>query len=200
MGGNQPIKVNIRLLATSNRDLMQAVKEGSFREDLYFRLNVINVHLPPLRERPQDVHVLAEHFIKKYADVNKVPARPLSPEALATIQSHPWQGNVRELENTMHRAVLLAQGDTISVEDIFMGQPQQPNTDEPTGAALVGKTMAEVEKDLILNTLDHCLGNRTHAANILGISIRTLRNKLKQYSENGESIPNVSADNYQAAI
>lgn len=201
VGGSQPIKVDIRLLATSNRDLLQAVKEGSFREDLYFRLNVINVHLPPLRERPQDVQVLAEHFIKKYADVNKVPARPLAPAALEAVKSHSWQGNVRELENTMHRAVLLAQGDSINVDDIFMGQPH-PRTEaseENNGADLVGKTMAEVEKDLILNTLDHCLGNRTHAANILGISIRTLRNKLKQYSEEGEVIQG-SGQAYQAAI
>lgn len=184
VGGSHPVKVDIRLLATSNRDLLRAIQEGQFREDLYFRINVINIEIPPLRARKQDILVLAEHFVEKYAKANGVAPKPFSPAALQAIDTHEWIGNVRELENTMHRAILLSQGDAIEVDDVFMGRkpaPQKTSAEGVDPSHLVGLTMAEVEKDLIINTLEHCLGNRTHAANILGISIRTLRNKLKQY-------------------
>lgn len=188
VGASKPVKVNIRILATSNRDLWQYVKEGKFREDLYFRLNVINIEMPPLRNRPQDIAFLANHFIEKYAKVNAVPVRQLSAEALHNMQQHSWPGNVRELENTMHRAVLMASGIEIESSVIFpkgikSSQPQN-NSNDPIivkQPELVGQTVAAVEKTLILGTLDHCLGNRTHAANILGISLRTLRNKLNLY-------------------
>ncbi|CAN0401203.1 unnamed protein product [Discosporangium mesarthrocarpum] len=201
VGSNQPIKVDIRLVATSNRDLAAEVARKTFREDLYFRLNVVNIALPPLRQRPGDVAALARHFVAKYADANGVPARPLSPEASAMLAGHSWRGNVRELENTMHRAVLFAQGDAIEPDAILLTEMYQD--DRPRDAAdaavaaaesagteaLVGRTVAEVERELILDTLNHCLGNRTHAATILGISIRTLRNKLKLYSEQGTEVP-----------
>ncbi|MEX0760149.1 MAG: sigma-54 dependent transcriptional regulator, partial [Tistlia sp.] len=109
VGGTQPVKIDIRLLATSNRDLDQAVREGDFREDLYFRLNVVSLELPPLRERPRDVEILSEHFLQKYADANGVPKPSLTAEARTMLREHQWRGNVRELENTMHRAVLLAE-------------------------------------------------------------------------------------------
>ena len=202
VGGSQPIKVDIRLLATSNRDLEEAVRNGSFREDLYFRLNVVNIQLPALRERPQDIPILAQHFAVKYSDANGVPTLEVTPEAMQVLKTHHWRGNVRELENTMHRAVLLAQDGKIGPEAIMLtGQSlraEQPAAEaaedggaEAGGEAkqLVGRTVADVEKDLILDTLEHCLGNRTHAANILGISIRTLRNKLKQYSQEGVPVP-----------
>ena len=204
VGGGKPIKVDIRLIATSNRDLEEAVREGNFREDLYYRLNVVNVPLPPLRERPQDIAVLAEHFAAKYAEANALPALKLTPEAHAVLARHHWRGNVRELENTMHRAVLLARDGIIDPNAIILtGQSLAPETSETGSAgaaadegelagdvkALVGRTVADVEKDLILDTLQHCLGNRTHAANILGISIRTLRNKLKLYSQDGVAVP-----------
>jgi len=196
VGGTSPIKVDIRILATTNRDLEAEVRAGRFREDLYFRLNVVTLTLPPLRERPQDLEPLADHFVKKYADANGVPARPLSSEALKKLRAHGWRGNVRELENAMHRAVLLAHGDSIGPDAVQLsGPPAQAAGARPTatavapgaaaGTGLVGRTVADVERDLILETLNHCLGNRTHAANILGISIRTLRNKLKLYSEQG---------------
>jgi DNA-binding NtrC family response regulator len=201
LGGGQPVKVDIRLVATTNRNLEEAVREGTFREDLFFRLNVINIRMPALRERPQDVDVLAEHFATKYADMNGIPRRAIGAETRLRLRAHGWRGNVRELENTMHRAVLLAQGDTIEPEAVVLSFDggSQPAHDPAlaaaagtTGAAqptpLVGRTVAEVERDLILNTLQHCLGNRTHAANILGISIRTLRNKLKQYAEEGSAV------------
>ena len=203
VGGAKPVKVDIRILATSNRDLLQAVKEQTFREDLLYRLNVVNLKLPSLRERPGDILALAQHFVKKYATANGVPERPLSGEARRRLVAHRWPGNVRELENAMHRAVLLAAGPEIEENAIRLPDGQPLASADPHARAaqaasfaaevatrgFVGQTVAEMEQQLILDTLSHCLGNRTHAANILGISIRTLRNKLKEYSEAGVSIP-----------
>ena len=118
VGGSKPVPVDIRIIATSNRNLVEAVREGTFREDLLFRLNVVNLKIPPLRERPADMLELAQHFIKKYADANGVPARPLSAEARRALVLNRWPGNVRELENTLHRAVLLATGDEIGIDGI----------------------------------------------------------------------------------
>ena len=182
------------------------MRDGVFREDLLFRLNVVNLALPPLRERPDDIVALADHFVKKYAAANGVPARPIAPTAMTQLQARAWPGNVRELENTMHRAVLLAHGEMIGVDAIRMpdGSSLAPGgaggaysgpaeraaqTASAAANALVGRTVADVEQDLILDTLDHCIGNRTHAANILGISIRTLRNKLRAYMDAGVDVP-----------
>lgn len=215
VGGNQPVKVNVRILATSNRNLQEESRKGTFREDLYFRLNVVTITLPPLRDRPQDVPVLTEHFAAKYAELNGLPLRRISPEALRLLQRHTWRGNVRELENTIHRATLLASGPDIGPEAILLtddqGNPIMPGAfaavpmshsplidhafgtvqiaGESATGSLVGRKVADVERDLIIDTLRHTIGNRTHAANILGISIRTLRNKLKLYSEQGFSVP-----------
>ncbi|GJE47991.1 Regulatory protein AtoC [Methylobacterium tardum] len=195
VGGTAPVRVDIRVLATSNRNLVEEVRKGTFREDLFYRLNVVALKLPPLRERPADILELAAHFAKKYAAVNGVPARPLSAEARALVLKNPWRGNVRELENTLHRAVLLASGDAIGPEAILSPEGEAITAQGPAARAaqvaeaatrgLVGRTVAQVECDLILDTLDHCLGNRTHAAKILGISIRTLRNKLNEYVSAG---------------
>jgi len=202
VGGTRPVPIDIRILATSNRNLAEAVRDNAFREDLLFRLNVVNLKIPPLRERPADVIELADYFVKKYAAVNGVPARPLSAEARRTLTVNYWPGNVRELENTMHRAVLMATGAEIGPEAILapdggrLDQQHGPafvahaaHAAEQASRALVGRTVAEVERDLILETLKHCLGNRTHAANVLGISIRTLRNKLNEYSADGVPVP-----------
>jgi DNA-binding NtrC family response regulator len=201
VGGTRPVPVDIRIIATSNRNLVEAVRAGSFREDLLFRLNVVNLKIPPLRERPADIIELAQHFVRKYADANGVPPRPLSAEARRALVLNRWPGNVRELENTLHRAVLLATGDEIGIDGIVtpdgvrLDQSKNPTVAHATLAAetvtraLVGRTVADVERDLILETLKHCLGNRTHAANILGISIRTLRNKLNEYADDGVPIP-----------
>lgn len=207
VGGTKPVPVNIRIIATSNRDLARSVSEGTFREDLLYRLNVVNLRLPALRERPGDIAVLADHFVKKYAAANGVPVRPISVDARRALVSHRWNGNVRELENAMHRAVLLAVGPEIDVDAIRLpdGQPlsagsfgaahdagpaaHAAHTADAVTRAHVGQTVAQMEKTLILDTLSHCLGNRTHAANILGISIRTLRNKLNEYADDGASIP-----------
>lgn len=221
VGGSKPVNVDIRIIATSNRNLQDEVKDGNFREDLFFRLNVFNLRVPPLRERPADVAALASFFADKYADVNQVEKRPISDEALSVLKSHAWPGNVRELENAMHRSVLLASGDSISVAAIMLpdasGNLSMPSTlsetatadadavgteptDEVVKAGLVGKTVAEVERDLIIDTLKHCLGNRTHAANILGISIRTLRNKLNQYNSEGITVPQPGDSSQRAPV
>ena len=203
VGGSKPVRVDIRILATSNRDLAQAVREGTFREDLLYRLNVVNLRLPALRDRPGDVLAMAEFFIRKYAAANGMPERPLSSEAKRRLAAHRWPGNVRELENAMHRAVLLATGPEIEEDAIRLpdGQPLasiDPGARAAQAASLaaetasrsyVGQTVAFVEQQLIIDTLEHCLGNRTHAANILGISIRTLRNKLKEYTDAGVAVP-----------
>ena len=211
IGGSKPVKVDIRVLATSNRDLAAEVARGTFREDLLFRLNVVNLKLPPLRSRPADIELLAGHFAKKYAEANGVPVRPLAADTLAALKKAPWRGNVRELENAMHRAVLLALGDKIEIDAVRLpdgtalselvggeagpapGSAASASADgaapAAAGGSLVGRALADVERDLIIDTLKHCLGNRTHAANILGISIRTLRNKLKQYTDEGVAVP-----------
>ncbi len=198
IGGAKPVKVDIRIIATTNRDLETEVANKNFREDLYFRLNVVNLRIPPLRERPKDIPVLATHFIKKYAEANGMDPLPLSREAEKQIISHAWPGNVRELENTMHRCILLASGKEIGTEALLLNDRGATGISTPANgnggnggdvAGLVGRTVADVERELIIDTLQHCIGNRTHAANILGISIRTLRNKLKQYNEQGFSVP-----------
>ncbi|GJE73313.1 sigma-54-dependent transcriptional regulator FlbD [Methylorubrum podarium] len=201
VGGAAPVKVDIRVLATSNRNLAEEVKKGTFREDLFYRLNVVHLRLPPLRERMADILELAAHFARKYAELNGLPLRPLARDAQALVARNPWRGNVRELENTIHRAVLLAQGADIGPDAILSPEGESlaaPAASGPVERAasaaeaatrgLVGRTVAEVERDLILDTLDHCLGNRTHAARILGISIRTLRNKLNEYVEAGVQV------------
>jgi two-component system response regulator FlrC len=202
VGGGKPVPVDIRIVATSNRNLTDAVREGKFREDLLFRLNVVNLKIPPLRERPSDIGELATYFIKKYSEANGLPVRALSAEARRALNINRWPGNVRELENTLHRAVLLSTGAEIGIDGILAPDGGRLDQSRSNGAAalaantaeqvtrnLVGRTVAEVERDLILETLKHCLGNRTHAANILGISIRTLRNKLNEYSADGSPIP-----------
>jgi DNA-binding NtrC family response regulator len=201
VGGTRPVPVDIRIIATSNRNLTEAVREGSFREDLLFRLNVVNLRLPPLRDRPADIAVLALHFVEKYAKANGLGRRVLAEDARAALLRAEWRGNVRELENTLHRAVLLSGGETVGLDAIALpdgtsladAAPSLPTrlaaAAETATRVMVGRTVADVERDLILETLDHVLGNRTHAANILGISIRTLRNKLNQYADEGLTIP-----------
>jgi len=192
VGGSKPVKVDVRIIATSNRNLEEAVAAGTFREDLYFRLNVVTVRIPALAERPRDIEVLARHFIDKYADANGVERLPLSSEALGVLRDYAWPGNVRELENTIHRAVLLAQGPEIGADAVLLtGAPlvAEAVRGGVAEAGLVGRTVADVERELIIDTLSHCLGNRTHAANILGISIRTLRSKLRQYTDQGFPVP-----------
>ncbi|HEY0290974.1 MAG TPA: sigma-54 dependent transcriptional regulator, partial [Hansschlegelia sp.] len=201
VGGSKSVPVDIRVIATSNRNLADEARKGTFREDLLYRLSVVNLKIPPLRDRPADIMELAAHFAKKYAVMNGMPVRPLSVEAKLELARRRFPGNVRELENTIHRAVLLSSGLEIGADVIRT--PDGPIPDSgPLGAAaraaeaaesvtrgFVGRTIADVERDLIFDTLGHTRGNRTHAANILGISIRTLRNKLNQYDDQGFAVP-----------
>jgi two-component system response regulator FlrC len=210
LGGGAPVKVDVRILAATHRDLAAEVARGRFREDLYFRLAVVRLRIPPLRERREDILPLARHFAARYARANGLPERGLSPAAEALLLRHAWPGNVRELENTLHRAVLLAEGPVIGPEAIDLLEPLPgPAPDAPSAApaapqaaaaapeaprpvsALVGRRVEEVERELILETLSHCLGNRTRAAEMLGISIRTLRNKLHEYRAAGLPVPPV---------
>ena len=202
VGGEHPVKVDVRVLAATNRDLRAEVSAGRFREDLLFRLDVIALRIPPLREHPLDIAPLATHFARRYATLNGLPERALTPAAIERLGAQTWRGNVRELENTVHRAVLLAAGSSIEAEDIeITGTPVRPAgvqepghaapavTTAPGLAALVGRRMEEVERDLILETLHRTEGNRTHAASMLGISIRALRNKLRDYTRQGLAVP-----------
>ena len=195
LGGLAPVRVNARILATSNRDIPTEVAAGRFRGDLYFRLNVVGLQVPALRERPSDIVRLADHYAMHYARANQLQFRPVSMAARHALTAHAWPGNVRELENAIHRAVLLASGTELDV-DAFELHPVRNTPSAPSysaAATLVGRTVDDVEQDLILQTLAHTSGNRTHAASILGISIRALRNKLRDYGRAGLTVSQTGA-------
>jgi two-component system response regulator FlrC len=184
VGGKRPVPVDVRVVATTNRDLKEHIAAGSFREDLYYRLNVIPLKVPALRERGGDVLLLAEHFLARYARENNRPGLKLSPEAKRVLAAQPWPGNVRELQNTMERAVLLAAGNEITPEALLFDDQAAPaETPAAPGLDLSGPppTLRELERSAISQALEHTEGNRTHAAKLLGISVRTLRNKLNEY-------------------
>lgn len=183
IGGSKPIPLNLRIIATSNRDLQQEVTFGRFREDLYFRLNIITLHLPALAKRTEDIPTLARHFIEKYAKANGIAPKALSKAALDILDKHHWPGNVRELENTMYRAVLLAQGEEILPEDLMIPSTSK-RTIGGTHEGFVARPMASVEKEHIANTIQHCSGDYNQAAELLGISLASLRRKLEAYEEN----------------
>ena len=190
IGGKRPIPVDVRIIATSNRNMEAEVAAKRFREDLFYRLNVVMIEIPSLAQRPGDIEPLARYFVEKYAEANDMDGVTLAPESLALLKTHSWPGNVRELENTLHRGVLLSTAGVIQPDAIRLrGGDANAAAASAAPANLVGRTVADVERDLIIDTLEHCFGNRTHAANILGISIRTLRNKLKLYNQEGYSVP-----------
>lgn len=184
VGGKAPVKVDVRIIATSNRDMQKFVNDGSFREDLYFRLNVAPLHIPALRDRPADILPLAQFFIDKYSDVNGVAKKKISLEAAEKIKSSRWRGNVRELENAMHRAVLISMEPEIEANAVHLSDAPAPPQIESDPSNDGEGTLAGMEKTMILNTLDQCLGDQTHAAKILGISIRVLQGKLADYNIN----------------
>ncbi len=177
IGGKEPVRIDVRMIATTNRDLELLVREGGFREDLYYRLNVIRLHIPPLRERIGDVPLLVDFFCRRYARAFGNPGIACSASALDALCRRPWPGNVRELENTIQRAVALAKGPVIELEDLFAAGANV--TAEAAPAA--GITVREMERQLIQKTLASTGGNRTQAARMLGISLRTLRNKLNEF-------------------
>src|SRR5687767_3908095 len=181
VGGHEDRKVNVRVVAATSRDLRRMVEEGKFREDLFYRLNVVTITLPPLRERPDDIPILVEHFLREISENKHTPPKRISPEVMRRFQQYRWPGNVRELRNTLESMMVLADGDTLTERDlperIAESAPQLTTTKEiPTGM-----TMEELERLAIMRALDQYGGNRTHAANRLGISVRTLQRKLRQY-------------------
>jgi two-component system response regulator HydG len=172
VGSTQPIQVDFRCIAATNRNLEQLIAEGSFRPDLYYRLNVFRIELPPLRQRPDDIPLLVEHFVRKFSQqMNKHIVR-VAPEAMALLQAHPWPGNVRELENAVERAMVVAQEPELRAQDFTL--KLQGSEREP-------QTLEEVERAHILKVLEECGGNQTRAAQILDIDRVTLHNKLKRY-------------------
>ncbi|MFQ5455230.1 MAG: sigma-54-dependent transcriptional regulator [Nitrospirota bacterium] len=182
VGGKHPIPLDIRVIATTNRLLKREVKEGRFREDLYYRLNVFPVTIPPLKDRIDDIPLLAEHFVNKYQAIAGRSITNISSDGLDILKGKEWRGNVRELQNVIERAVILANGEIIMPHHLFFDDFPEENLSHPIGNS---NSLWEREQQLILHTLEETSGNRTHAAKKLGISIRTLRNKLREYREMG---------------
>jgi DNA-binding NtrC family response regulator len=188
IGGKQSIKVDVRVIATTNRDLRKEVREGRFKEDLYYRLNVIPLQVPPLRDRPEDIAMLAGFFVQRSCVENDRALLEVDAGAMEAICQHPWRGNVRELENCMERTVILAEGEVLTVDELRLdGDVAEDGGMESLDN--VNLTLREMEKELILRRLNRTGGNRTRAAEMLGISVRTLRNKINQYRTEGVSIP-----------
>jgi len=185
VGGSHPIKVDVRIVATTNRNLDEEIEAKRFREDLFFRLNVIPITLPPLRDRDGDIPLLAEHFVEHYRRENNRPPKRISPDALDLMSGYAWPGNVRELQNVIERAVVLDADEEIRPEHLTLRQiaSDGDETDEIVDA--VGNTVAEMERRLIIKTLKALGGNRGRTADVLQISVRTLRNKLNQYRAQG---------------
>ena len=179
VGDTKSIRIKTRVVAATNQDLASAIRDGSFREDLFYRLNVIPISIPDLKSRPEDVPLLAEHFLQKYEELSGEP-RHLSHEALRALMKYAWPGNVRELENAIERAVILARTDEIRVDDL----PPELRSDEVVSlrkASEQGATLEDLERDYILMILDRCSGNQTKASDLLGIDRRTLYRKLQRY-------------------
>lgn len=190
LGGRAPVPVDVRIIATTNADLLERVREKTFRHDLYYRLNVIPVKIPPLRERGDDIQLLIEYFLKRNSEINKKVQPELTREAMEILLAYPWPGNVRELENTMERAVLVCMDGVIRPEHLFLDAPaaggNNPPTEHANPAAAAGGTISEMEKRMIYDTLKAVDGNKAEAAKILGVSIRTIRNKLHEYGDSGQ--------------
>jgi two-component system response regulator AtoC len=185
VGGNEPIKVDVRVISATNRDMKEAIAKGQFREDLYYRLNVVNIELPPLRERVEDIPLLAQHFLKRFALENQKEITSFSPEGTDFLLRHQWPGNVRELENSIERAVILAQNPFIEVSDL-----SQQNLVPVGSTTSSARNLKQLEKEHIQNVLSQTEGNYTEAARILGISRMTLYNKAKAYGFNVKKVDN----------
>ncbi len=185
IGGRQPIAIDVRVIATTNRNIEGMIAKGEFREDLYYRLNVIAIRIPPLRERPEDIELLTIHFLKSFSGEYRRPVQAISEGAMAWMKKQQWRGNVRELKNLMERAVLMSQGNILDFSDLCPDSAalasreaeESPTLDFPS------LSLREMEEKMIMRALEKTNGNRTHAAKMLGISIRTLRNKLNEYKQ-----------------
>ncbi|MCG6922810.1 MAG: sigma-54 dependent transcriptional regulator [Acidobacteria bacterium] len=191
VGGNRTFKVDVRIVAATHRDLKQRLEEGSFREDLYYRLNVIEIDIPPLRERPGDIPLLAHHFLKKFAEANGKAISGFSDEVLALLLAHSWPGNVRELENALERAVVLSNESTLGrahFPTLRKSAGEAPRAAAPSpglGVRIPGSTLADLEREAILRTLEAVGGSTSKAASILDISARKIQYKLKEYQQQG---------------
>jgi DNA-binding NtrC family response regulator len=184
VGGNETIRVDVRVVAASNRDLKQMVADGKFREDLYYRLNIVQIELPPLRARKSDIPTLAHHFLRKYREENKRGIESFTDAALRALVAYPWPGNVRELENAIERAVVLCESDRIDAELLPAATRELARVGDGGNAfdlLVPGITMAEVERMVIEKTLDAVGGSTARAAEMLGISRRTIQYRLKEW-------------------
>ncbi len=186
IGGGMPVSIDIRCIATTNRDLNQMVSEGKFREDLYYRLRVIPLRIPPLRERAEDIPTLSDFFINKFCPADRRPVPRIGREAMEKMIHWPWPGNVRELENAVQRGLLLCDTPVIDTRALLLEEECDADVGNRSHQ-LVGMTVKDLERQLIGQTLMHVNHNRTHAAKMLGISIRTLRNKLREYQQQPEA-------------
>lgn len=184
VGGKEPIPVDVRVIATTNRDIKKRIKENQFREDLYYRLNVIPIKLPPVRERKEDIPLLAEHFLRVHCRENHKSIQSIDEGTLALLKKYHWPGNVRELANIIERAVLLCKSETLQPSHLFIEEDSEQEMGSDAKPLLKFRgTIHEMEKELIMQTLEEVNGNKTRAAESLGISIRTLRNKLNEYQK-----------------
>jgi len=182
LGGKYPVPVDVRVIATTNIRIEDQLKESKFRKDLYYRLNVIPLRIPPLRERPGDILPLAEFFLARYSAENGSKVNSFAPEALRRLADYSWPGNVRELQNVVQRAVLISDSNVVSRDCVILDPEFEQGAAQPSGFSLM--PLCEVEKIMIEKALSTVEGNRTRAAEILGISVRTLRNKLAEYRQN----------------
>ena len=185
VGGEELIRVDVRVIAATNRDLLRAVTEGRFREDLFYRLNVVNLRVPALRERKEDIPLLAQHFLKIFAERNRKALKGFTPRAMDRLLRYPWPGNVRELMNTVERGVVLTRADILDEEDVSpvleMEIQKAPGEQAGEAVAEADTSLEAVEKATILKTLEEAGGNKSEAARRLGITRRTLHMKLKRY-------------------
>jgi two-component system response regulator HydG len=188
VGGENPVAVDVRILAATNKDLGQMVADGQFREDLFYRLNVVNLHIPPLAERTDDIAALAQHFINHYAGRNRKAIKGFTPRAMDDLLKYPWPGNVRELENAVERAVILSPGEYITEKDLPLNISQNSGRPHPQTSAQAdaagadqGGSLGEMEQSAIAGALERAKGNKSEAARLLGITRRTLYNKLEKY-------------------
>jgi two-component system response regulator HydG len=185
VGSSETVKVDTRIIAATNKNLQERIKEGRFREDLYYRINVVNLSVPALRDRYDDILLLADFFLKQYAEKNRRLVKGFTPKAMDLLMRHDWLGNVRELENVVERGVILARGDMITPSEFPDNIQKLDLGNKETKIDLTpGRTLKDVEKDMIIRTLEETGGNRTRSAKILGISRRTLQLKLKEYGIN----------------
>ncbi len=186
LGSTKTIHVDIRLITATNKELEGEVKEGRFREDLFYRLNVVPIHLPPLRERKEDIPLLSEHFFRLYQEKNKKSVKGFLPKTIDTLMRYDWPGNIRELENVIERAILLCRSEYITPKDLPPPLQGEEIEEHPLISIPPGMTLEQVEREAIIQTLEETGGNRTQTAQILGISRKTLQNKLKEYGLEGK--------------